>query len=727
MLNDRADTWLYRDTRLTPHLEDWRASLFTVANGLLGTRGTFEEGFSGQQAATFIHGLFVTPPGECPLLGAVPDWGGMTITIDGEPLRLDRRPPVGYERVLDMRTGVVTRRIVWKGAETGAVRVEFRRTASLADPALALLEATFQALTVPVAVALETGLDATVAGPYGPLWTAVSWEPIDSCTLRLTVDSIDGAHRLGVRTRVGGADALQLVRDPSHPRFRCEFTLAPGGSRTITKFTRYDVAYRELDGPLPPVQATFDDVALPSARMWADRWQSSTIEIGGDREAERALRFAAFHLIAGAPALGPGGIGARLLSGYGYRHHVFWDTDVYVLPYLTVTQPDLARTHLAYRYRGLPGARRKAQQHGRNGAFYAWESAGTGDEVTPMWGRLPDDEVVRIWTGELEEHITAVVAWAADHYWSWTGDDRFMAREGAEIILDGAKYWLSRLEVESGVAHLRNVIGPNEYHLPVDDSFFTNAMVAWHLRKAAALLEWLEGHDPTRLSALRESLSLPSAAGFQFRDLADRIAFPTRQGEVWEERAGFFALDSLELEAFRPCRASLHGLLGNERTQQVRLVKQADVLMALVLLEELRTPGALEANFDYYAPITDHGSSLSLAMHSLAASTIGRPDQAYEYFRAAVDIDHADAMERGGHGIHAAAQGGILQAALFGFGGLTLAGGAPTTVGRLPDNWDWLGFSFVHRGTKHEREVGPRSRSSLHSIGREQRERRRRV
>lgn len=146
---------------------------------------------------------------------------------------------------------------------------------------------------------------------------------------------------------------------------------------------------------------------------------------------KRALRFAAFQLIgAAAPKDAGAAIGAKLASGFGYRHHVFWDTDLFVVPYFTVTQPDLARSHLGYRYQGLDGARRKAKRFGREGAFYAWESAGTGDEVTPEWTTPVHGLPIRIWTGELEEHITSDVAYAAHHYWQWSGDDRFMADQG---------------------------------------------------------------------------------------------------------------------------------------------------------------------------------------------------------------------------------------------------------------------------------------------------------
>jgi len=711
MLHQRASTWEYVDDRLVPEMVPWRASLFTVGNGYLGTVGTFEEGFEGQEPATFIHGLFVTPPGDLPVLGAVPDWTGINITVDGEPFRLDRRPPAGFERRLDMRTGVVTRTVVWKGADTGVVKAVFRRTASMDDPGLVALDVTFTALTEPVTITIEAGIDASVAGPFGALWDATGWDRVDAESLSLSARSVDGAHDLTVRCRLSGLDVLGLLGDASHPRFRGTFTLEPGASRTLTKMARYAAAGWP-DGRVAAPGTGFDTVVAASTPHWSRRWETSRVDVEGDPEAERALRFAAFHLIAAAPPQdAQGSIGARLLSGYGYRHHVFWDTDIYVVPYLTIAQPDLAATHLRYRHRGLPSARQKAARLGRQGAFYAWEAAGTGDEVTPKWGRKENGERIRIWTGELEEHITACVAWATDHYHRWSGDDTFMMQYGTEMILDGAKYWASRLEIGSDGAHIRNVIGPNEYHDHVNDSFFTNAMAAWQLRQTTATATWLDDTDPAKLRTLLQALSIEGEDLARYGDLADLVVLRKDDAGVWEEHEGFFNLDVVDVAAFHPSRQSLYELFGDKRAQEIQLVKQADVLMALALLDEHGTvPGALAAAFDFYAPITDHGSSLSLAMHSLVASRIGRPGTAYDYFVRAVAIDHDDAMIHGAQGIHAATQGGVLQAALFGFGGLHLDGDTPATSARLPDQWDSLGFSFIHRNVRHERLLTQGSR-----------------
>ena len=690
-----TDTWLFTEDRVWPEQVPWKESLFSIANGHLGTRGTFEEGYGDSVPATFMHGLFVTPPGDLPYLAPLPDWTGVSITVDGVRFRLDDRIPLGYERVLDLRTGVLTRRVLWRGPGTGVIRAEFRRLLSMASPGLAAMEVKVTALTEDVQVGVETGLDGSVTGPYGAPWTRVEWTRTGPDRLRMRAQSDDRQASVTATSVIRGLGPLGVTHHARHPRLSATIDLAPGEWLGFTKYTSYQRANEGEEIP----DDDFDQVAAASAAEWSRRWETSQIEVSGDTYAEQALRFAAFHLIGGAPRSSEGaGVGARLLSGYGYRHHVFWDTDIFAMPYLTMTQPDLARAHLGYRYRGLDGARRKAARYGRAGAFFAWESAGTGDEVTPDWGETADGERVRIRTGEIEEHIVADVAYAVDHYVRWTDDRDFLAEQGAEMTLDGARYWQDRAEVDrEGRAHLRNVIGPDEYHVGVDDNFFTNAMAAWHLRTA---VDHGTGRDD-----LVSSLGLADGWEEAFLGLAEKLEPSPREDGVFEQHDGYFDLEEVDLSRFEPRLAPLHAIFGEKRLERSQITKQADVVMGLVLLDALQTRELVEANLDYYGPRTDHGSSLSLAMHSVAASIAMRPDQAYDYFRRAAAIDLEDSMSNSHHGIHAATQGGLLQAALIGFGGLHLSEDGPQTIARLPDHWDSLGFSFVHRGTRHEREV----------------------
>ncbi len=703
-----VDPWTLAEDRFRPDLAGWKESLFSIGNGYLGTRGSFEEFRPGERRATFINGLFVEPPGQLPVLGAVPDWTDFSFTVDREPFDLVARPPAGYRRTLDLLGGELRRTVVWRGAETGTVRVEFRRIVSMARRHMAALHVQITALTDPVEIEMETGIRAGIPSPDVPAFVPVSNRRLDGSAFGGEFRSVDGRHLLHVACRVEGMPDPVYVQDPDHPRFVSSLVLDPGASAEVTKV----VAYRsdaDAEALLPAAGTDYADLADASRAAWAERWRTSDIRIDGDPFAEFVLHFAAHQLIAAASSDDPrAAIGARLMSGFGYRHHVFWDTDIFVVPYFTVTQPDLARVHLGYRHRGLPGARRKAARLGRRGAFYAWESADTGDEVTPEWTTPTSGPPIRIWTGELEEHITADVAWAADHYWRWTGDDEFLESEGAEITIDGAIYWASRLDAEPDGLHLRKVIGPDEYHLHVDDNFYTNLLASWHLRRASAVYRWLKKRAPATATALLERLDVTEAEVLGFADLADRVALRRSPQGVWEQHAGFFDLEPIDLAAFEPRHRAIYDLLGEERLQRTAVIKQPDVLMAMALLpDETNLASVGHANWSYYLPKTDHGSSLSLPIHALLAARLGDPESAYEFFSRAAAIDHEDAMGNGADGIHAACQGGLLQAALFGFAGLHLDERGPAVSPRLPSHWASMAITYLHRGEIREIDMTP--------------------
>ncbi len=702
-----ASTWHVVEDRFVPSLAAGRESIFTIGNGYLSTRGSFEERTPGEVRATFIQGLFVTPPEELPLLGAVPDWTEVAMTFDGHPFGTNGALG-GYRRSLDMKRGILEREVLWRASESGVVKIRFRRLVSMAKPHLAALEVTLTALTHPVELWLETGIDTAVPSPSFPVWNPLRWSRPSKANLRLEAASIDDSHQLVVETSLAGPGRLEMIRDPHHHRFTSQTILGVGHPVTFTKFTVYHSSRDSGVPDTPPgAETSFDQVAEASARAWATRWQAATIDIDGDLIAERGVRFAAFQVIGASPSDDTGAaVGAKLASGFGYRHHVFWDTDIFIVPYLTVTLPGLARNHLGYRYRGLEGARRKAKRYGREGAFYAWESADTGDEVTPEWSSPKFGPPSRIWTGEIEEHITSDVAFAAHNYWRWTGDDKFLRDEGMEMIVEGARYWASRLQIESNGAHIRGVIGPDEYHSHVDDSFFTNMMAGWHLRTAADLVDRMVSGTPRVAASFSSRLGIGPAGAEAWRRLADQIVLLDRADGVWEQHAGFFELEPVDLSVFTPRLKSMYDLLGMERAERSQVIKQADLVMAMALLPEaVGSMPRRKRNWDFYVERCDQGSSLSPAVHARVAADLGLGQMAYDMFRAALAIDLEDIMGNARDGLHAASQGGILQATIFGFAGLRLEGDEPVLRPNLPDNWNRMGFSYFHRGKRFEREL----------------------
>jgi trehalose/maltose hydrolase-like predicted phosphorylase len=423
----------------------------------------------------------------------------------------------------------------------------------------------------------------------------------------------------------------------------------------------------------------FDGLLAEHRAVWDRRWAQADIEIEGDDEAQKAVRFALFHLLFCAPIAGEAAVGARGLTGLGYAGHVFWDADVFVLPALAAVLPAAARTMVEYRLRRLDAATALASASGRPGARFPWESADTGDDVTPRTARDHEGGVVEILTGMYEEHITTDVAWAAQHYLDWTGDDDVGDRV-AELIVATARYWASRIRLDGGRAHIDGVMGPDEYHEIVDDNAFTNILVRWHLRRAAALVA--ETHEAARLRHLADLL----VDGFDPR------------GNRHEQFAGFFALEPLRIADVAPVPIAADVLLGRSRTKGAQVVKQPDVLMAHHLVPDELPAGSLAADLDEYLPRTAHGSSLSPAICAALLARAGRPDDAMVLFDLAARLDLDDLTGATGGGLHLATFGGLWQAVVHGFAGTRPRDGRLQVEPHLPTRWRRLRVRLQFQG-----------------------------
>ena len=395
----------------------------------------------------------------------------------------------------------------------------------------------------------------------------------------------------------------------------------------------------------------FDRLLAEHRQAWARRWEDADVVIEGDDELQLGIRFALFHLMASVADHGEAAVGARGLTGTGYRGHVFWDADTFVLPFLAATHPASARSMLEYRLRRLPAALEAARAVGRAGARFPWESARTGRDVTPTSARDRSGRIVPIRTGQLEEHIVAQVAWAACCYVDWSGDDEFARGPCRRILVETARYWASRIRVEpDGSAHIYGVVGPDEYHEPVDDNAFTNVMARWNLRRAASAVEAGMTTTSTRASAER------------WLELADALfdGYDADTG-IYEQFAGFSQLEPLviaEIAPRRPIAADL--LLGAERTRGAQVIKQADVLMLHHLLPDEVVAGSLEPNLRFYEPRTAHGSSLSPAIHASLLARGRDFDRALEALRIAARMDLDDLTGSTAQGLHLATMGGAV-------------------------------------------------------------------
>ena len=713
------DGWTVRQVGFDPERLNHQGTVFTTGNGNFCVRGNFEEGHPAENSASFLHRVWDDMPVSVTELANLPRWWGIDLWLDGDRVRLDRGLVTGFERTLDLRTGLLTRRFGWRAdAASPPIEVVFERFVNFADAHQAAVRVSVSLAAGEADLRVRAGVSAHVENTGLLHWNLVDQDSTPEGADLLVETRATGIRvATSVRVEVAATETTTCDADGA-PAVEHSRRLVAGEPLRLTTFVAI-VPDLDHPDPVPAARASASRMAAAgwasaladNANAWSEVWDDADIVIDGDPEAQLAVRFNLFQLLVAAPRFtDDASVGAKALSGYGYRHHVFWDTETFILPPFTLIDPAIARTMLMYRWRRLPGARAKAAANGYLGAQFPWESAGTGEEVTPTW--VPDwvepGRLARIWTGDLEIHITADIAYAVVQYWLCTGDDAFLRDHGAELVLDGASFWGSaaRLE-EDGRYHYRNVVGPDEYHEQIDDNAYTNHLASWHLRTAARILGWLRENAPDRAAELTAALGIDPAREAHWNDVAAKVylALDPETGLI-EQFDGFFDLTDVDQEVARdPGRTlSLQQILGGEGTNRSQAVKQPDVLMLLYLLPDLFTGDEVRANYAYYDPRTDHelGSSLGPSISAVMACRAGDRETAYQHFLRAARADLLDVRGNASDGIHAASAGGLWQAVVFGFAGLRFDDRRWWLEPRLPASWQRLSFAFHHRGTRHQ-------------------------
>ncbi len=639
--------WTLAVDRVEHEHERARESLLTLADGVLGTRGSVLAP-NGATPAVLMAGVY-RGHGELSELQPAPLWNRLAPLPYGGCVR----------RVLDLHAGTLSQE----------VRGELRalQFCSLAEPGIAVLRALASRATLEASPAL-----------LAPAHARAECED-DGAVMRIAV--ADGAlEAAAVQSIAGsGADAA-LERIAAYVATAAEDSSRPA----LRRVHQAREAGRER-------------LLGDHRRAWAQRWDAADVRIDGDPELQLGVRLALFHLMACAGDRGEAAVGARGMSGRGYRGHVFWDSDVFVLPFLAATHPAAARAILEYRVRRLPAAQAAARAAGRAGARFAWESAAGGEDVTPHAARDRAGRAVAIYTGQREEHIVADVAWAAGCYIDWTGDRAFREGSGRRLLVETARYWASRIERDAdgsgGRAHIRGVIGPDEYHELVDDNAYTNVMARWNLRRAAA-----ETADANVERAERAS----------WLELADALVDGYRADSgLYEQFAGFFELEPLivsEVAPRRPIAADL--LLSPERVHRAQVVKQADVLLLHHLVPDEVVAGSLAANLAFYEPRTAHASSLSPGVHAALFARAGGLEQARAALAATTRIDLDDVSGSTAGGVHIAAMGSVWQALALGFAGVRPRADVLELDPRLPSGWELLELRLRFRGAQLRIGVG---------------------
>ncbi|NLF39459.1 glycoside hydrolase family 65 protein [bacterium] len=695
--------------------------LFTLGSGNLHVRGSLEEHLDGCPQDVIV------PPGDTERhVEHTVKWGAYVPGIYGRhpllrrqivnlPFFLDLAPHAGdekldmqsstvkrYRRALDMRTATLTRSLEWRTKTGAVIAVRFERFVSAARPALCVQRLTLTSDRA-VDVRVLGGIDARVTTLNADLFSSVT-----------PGRAGHGGVTCAVRTNLGDDVFMQTSLDApgaalKHTaagrcaRAEARLRLAPGVPAVVEKRTA--VTTSRDQAPASPARVladaaelSYDDLHAEHAAVWAGRWSDADVVIEGDAWSQRSLRASLYHLMRSLPR-GDNRVAicAKGYAGELYQGLFFWDTEMFMLPFFLYTQPAAARALVDFRVQSLPGAQRTAARYKYAGARYAWTSDDKGDECCGPWV-FKDHQV----------HVTADVAYALAHYARATGDQRYLEGPAARVLVETARYWMSRMDTRSGDKrpHLLGVMGPDEFTPMTSNNSYTNRLVRFALELAARHGAAAGAAAAERRAWARTAPALPiprSADGglvLQCEEF-DGMAEMDINAE-WKNRSIMFCWQ-----------------VPQERMFRSKCMKQADVIMLMTLFPGEFTRAEKLRAWKHYLPYTTHDSSLSFGTHCIMAAHLGLEDEAWEFWRKAAGLDLEVKRRAPAEGIHIAAAGNAWQAAVLGFAGVATAmqSDVLSLTPRLPAGWKRLAFPLVWKGTPVSIEIA-RRRVSVTNRGR---------
>ena len=715
------DPWVLAEESYAPRFTYLAETIFALSNGHVGIRGVLHEGEPVHAPGTFVNGFHETwaithPEGAYGLAQTgqsivnVPDATVMRVTVDDELLSPARSKR--FRRWLDFRTGVLERVSSWTTTSGIDVEVWCRRLVSLTHAEIASFW-----VRVEVSEPCEVVIDSRVINRQDTSEDEMDRDdPRRSAVLPHRVfepraATVEGprlvqswvtsrSHQglvMGVEHRCNVADGeLTHVRKVDDFGFVYRFEAQPATPIELTKHAVYlhsraepsvDDRARAEDKLDLAIGLGFDGLAA-AQRVDLERfWGQSDIEIGAGAEIQRAVRWTLFQLHQASAHLQGLSIPAKGLTGQAYDGHYFWDTEIYVLPFLVYTRPDLAAQILRFRHSLLPQARRRADQLSMKGALFPWRTI-TGEEASAYF-----------LAGTAQFHINADIVYALRKYVEVTGDDELLWEIGTELAVETARMWHDLGFFRGHRFHIHGVTGPDEYTALVDDNAYTNAMARMNLRFAAEAVDRMRREVPDRFAVLAARLALGDDEPARWRVAGDAMYIPyDLELKITPQDHDFLSKEPWDFQGTPPSKYPLllhfHPLV----IYRYQVLKQADVVLADFLLSNEFSPELKRANFEYYDPLTTGDSSLSACVQSIMATEIGFDDAAQRHFQHALFMDLADLAGNTTDGVHMASAGGVWMSIVFGFGGLRDHDGRIRVDPRIPQSWTHLRFRLRLRG-----------------------------
>lgn len=677
-------------------------SVFAQCNGHFGVRASLDFDGITQNRGMFISGLYgKAEKSEVTELVNCPDICEVELIAEGEVVSLDTGRLMEYARKLDVYTGELVASYVIELKNGRKIKVTSKRFASKDNLHLFCQELVIELIEgKSVSLQIAYGINGQITNSGASHFKQTECRVYDKeCMAYQGMLCEDGLEVI-LAGRLTGSEnepepSFQLKRRSIYKKQSIELTEKEPVTLFRVGYVREwsDVSEGTIESRNAQVKSAVESgydklFSFHKGRM-DQFWQMADIKIkGASLEEKSALCFALYHLQGMVPSYtNRYSAGAKGLTGEGYKGHVFWDTEIFLLPFFYYTFPEVSKNLLMYRYHGIEGAKAKARDYGYKGSMFPWEAAKDGYEETPLYAALNihTGKANKVWSGIKEHHVTADIVYAIMKYVSITKDWDFMKDYGAKIVYSAADFWVSRAVEQSGQLEILDIIGPDEYNEHIDNNTYTNYMAKYSVDSALATARKLNQEEKKEWSYFAEHILLPKE---------------NENGIIPQDDSFLEKKELPNILKYRESQVKQSVLLDYSRDEVVdmQVLKQADLVMLLNLFPGLFSPETVKKNVLFYEERTLHDSSLSYCAHAQACGAIGEDEMAWKFFQEAIEVDLSDNPYDSIDGIHSASLGGIWNCTIQGFAGISHDMEAIYCNPHLPKHWEEMQFSFVCGG-----------------------------
>jgi maltose phosphorylase len=723
----KVDPWLIIEEQFKAENHKSSESIFSIGNGLVGQRANFEEDYSGKTLqGTYVAGTYYPdktkvgwwkngyPEYFAKVLNA-PNFTGIRIFIDGEMLDLAKIRVISFQRVLNMKEGVLSRDFVAEVQSGKKIEVSATRFLSMAVPETGAIRYSITALNEGMEIRFVPYLDGNVVNEDAN-WDEIFWDQVGHevkgnegyLVARTKKTSMDVANGMVVKALLDGHEITQLPVNAERSGYiEASYTVS------MTKNSKLDIykyvcilsSLYHSGGTImsdarqvlkKAVETGYEEMLKSHIAKWAEIWEHSDIIVEGDEEAQQGIRFNIFHLNQTYRGDDPRlNVGPKGFTGEKYGGSTYWDTEAFCIPFFLCTAPaSVTRNLLLYRYKHLEKAVENAQKLGySNGAAFYPMVTMNGEECHNEW-EITFEEI----------HRNGAITFAIYNYVRHTGDHAYLIDYGLEVLIAISRFWSQRVNWsgEKMKYVILGVTGPNEYENNVNNNWYTNTLACWTLQYTIETISLVQQVDPAKYNGLVNKLNFnDKEETARWKDIIAKMHFPFLESEgVFLQQDGYMDKEQMTVAQLDPKQRPLNQKWSWDRILRSCFIKQADVLQGIYLFEERYDTETIARNFDFYESRTVHESSLSPCVHVVLAARLKKIDLAHRLYLRTSRLDLDDYNNEAHEGLHITSMAGTYMAIIEGFAGKRVREGRLVLNPQIPASWKTFAFKILFRGSQ---------------------------